>query len=90
MPFCEECQRDFGKYETVGKCPLCGVWAKIECSHCGRTADAKQYIDAGKKCPKCGTKAAIPGTQSLLVPAGLAAVLVAFVVYIVIRFMSVE
>jgi hypothetical protein len=58
---CEDCGREFAHYETPGKCPLCGIWAKVRCEECGYFGAASFYVQKGNKCPRCGRKAQIPG-----------------------------
>ena len=63
---CSECDRDFSQYDTPGKCPVCGEWAKLQCGSCGGESSAKKCIDEGGKCPKCGKRIAIPGKTNLI------------------------
>ena len=60
---CNECDREFTRYDTPGKCPVCGEWAKLECSSCGYKGGAKQFYEGGCKCPKCGQKTRVPGAE---------------------------
>ena len=63
---CSECDRDFSRHDTPGKCPICAEWVKLECGSCGSTVGAKRCIDAGRKCPKCGKRIKVPGATSLI------------------------
>ncbi len=58
---CEKCGGTFAHFKTLGQCPLCGVWASVKCSGCGHIAQAKEFIDNGDKCTKCGAKVPMPG-----------------------------
>ncbi|MBI2477746.1 MAG: hypothetical protein HYV60_03585 [Planctomycetia bacterium] len=60
---CKECDRDFNKYDTPGKCPVCGEWEKLECESCGYKGGAKPFYDRGCKCPKCGHKVRVSGAE---------------------------
>ena len=58
---CSECDREFHRYDTPGKCPVCGEWEKLQCESCGYKGGAKPFYDAGCKCPKCGHKVRVSG-----------------------------
>ena len=73
---CSECNREFARHDTPGKCPICGEWSKLECASCGSTVGAKRCIDAGRKCPKCGKRIKIPGATSMI-PVAFAMLLIA-------------
>lgn len=84
MVFCDQCNNEFEVFETPGKCPLCAQWFTVECTGCGQSGPAIRFIEAGKKCPKCGREATIPGISKtpVVLVAGLIAVIVAFILLI--------
>ncbi|MBP89407.1 MAG: hypothetical protein CMJ64_22295 [Planctomycetaceae bacterium] len=64
MHACTECGRDFTRFDTPGKCPVCAEWLRVTCPACDYSAGAKRFIDAGRKCPKCGKRVSIPGAST--------------------------
>lgn len=84
MFYCDRCTGEFNVFETPGKCPLCAQWVTMECTGCGHSASSQRFIGAGDKCPKCGRNAKVPGRTktSMLLVAGLIAVIVAFILLV--------
>lgn len=58
---CEACGGSFARFKTPGQCPLCQIWAFVQCNGCGYRAHANHFIDNGDVCPKCGMHVASPG-----------------------------
>ncbi len=56
---CLKCEREFAKYEILGKCPLCGEWAVVACETCGLESGAKRFVENDCKCPRCGDKVTV-------------------------------
>ncbi len=56
---CLKCEREFAKYEVLGKCPLCGEWAIVACETCGLESGAKRFVENECKCPRCGDKVTV-------------------------------
>lgn len=61
---CSKCQGEFTRYSTPGQCPLCGEWVLIACGGCGYRAGARSFAENKCTCPRCGTKARIPGIHA--------------------------
>lgn len=61
---CERCGGSFAQFKTPGQCPLCGVWASVQCVACGFTAHANEFIRHSDQCPKCGARVAVPGRSA--------------------------
>lgn len=60
---CGNCGGSFERFEVPGQCPLCKKWAAVQCSACGHTAIAKVFVDAGNRCPKCGSVVVVEGQR---------------------------
>lgn len=56
------CGGEFAHFKIPGKCPLCGVWASVQCTACSYTASAKVFVDNADKCPRCGARVCVPGS----------------------------
>ena len=82
---CTTCEKEFPAANSGGQCPVCGQLAKVVCGSCGFAAGVHRFSQADSDCPRCGTRVALPGTQSSAWPiAGLAVVSVTMVTVLVV------